>query len=122
MRLLRFEENRTPRLGALSDDGVIVLAALRGAHPEMRAIVAAGDLALTRVADAIAARRDVRPLESLRLLAPIERPGKYLAVGMNYGMHLEVADRLGVARSAHRLGSTSRPPASPAPSTTSTRA
>ena len=102
MRLLRFGEDGTPRLGALSDDGVVVLDALRDEHPSMRAIVAAGDSALARVADAVAARRDVRPLESLRLLTPIERPGKYLAIGMNYGKHLEEADKLGVARSAQQ--------------------
>ena len=102
MRLLRFEEGGTHRLGALTDDGVVVLDALRDEHPDMRAIVAAGDPALARAAAAVAARCDVRPLESLRLLAPIERPGKYLAIGMNYGKHLEEADKLGVARSAHQ--------------------
>ena len=102
MRLLRFAEDGAPRLGALSDDGVVVLDVLRREYPDMRAIVAAGAPALARIADTLAARRDVRPLESLRLLAPIERPGKYLAIGMNYGKHLEEADKLGVARSAHQ--------------------
>ena len=38
----------------------------------------------------------------MKLLAPIERPGKYLAIGMNYAKHLEEADKLGVARSKYQ--------------------
>ena len=38
----------------------------------------------------------------MELLAPIERPGKYLAIGMNYAKHLEEADRLGVARAKYQ--------------------
>ena len=34
---------------------------------------------------------------------PIERPGKYLAIGMNYAKHLEEAARLGVARAKHQV-------------------
>jgi 2-keto-4-pentenoate hydratase/2-oxohepta-3-ene-1,7-dioic acid hydratase in catechol pathway len=41
-------------------------------------------------------------LTEVRLLAPIERPGKYLAIGMNYAKHLEEADKLGVARSKYQ--------------------
>jgi 2-keto-4-pentenoate hydratase/2-oxohepta-3-ene-1,7-dioic acid hydratase in catechol pathway len=37
----------------------------------------------------------VTPLKQIRLLAPIERPGKYLAIGMNYRKHIEEAKRLG---------------------------
>ena len=42
-------------------------------------------------------------LADAELLAPIEKPGKYLAIGMNYAKHLEESDRLGVARSAHQV-------------------
>ena len=41
-------------------------------------------------------------LGDVKLLPPIERPGKYLAIGMNYAKHLEEADRLGVKRSQHQ--------------------
>ena len=42
------------------------------------------------------------PIADLRLLAPIERPGKYLAIGMNYRKHIEEAKRLGVAVPTHQ--------------------
>ncbi len=41
-------------------------------------------------------------LAGAHLLAPVERPGKYLAIGMNYSKHLEEADKLGVARSKYQ--------------------
>ena len=51
-----------------------------------------------------AARTRTRiPLEGLRLLAPIERPGKYLAIGMNYRKHAEEAARLGIATPQKQL-------------------
>jgi len=41
--------------------------------------------------------------DSAKLLAPIERPGKYLAIGMNYKKHAEEARRLGVATPTKQL-------------------
>ena len=35
-------------------------------------------------------------LSSVHLLAPIERPGKFLAIGMNYRKHAEEAKKLGI--------------------------
>lgn len=39
------------------------------------------------------ARRDARPLSEARLLAPIVRPGKIVAIGLNYRDHVSEADR-----------------------------
>ena len=41
-------------------------------------------------------------LADVKLLAPIERPGKYLAIGMNYAKHRDEADKQGVARSNYQ--------------------
>ena len=41
-------------------------------------------------------------LSDVHLLPPIERPGKYLAIGMNYAKHVAEADKLGVARARHQ--------------------
>ena len=48
--------------------------------------------------DASAAATPTIALADAKLLAPIEKPGKYLAIGMNYAKHLEESDRLGVPR------------------------
>ncbi len=103
MRLLRFEDALAPRLGALKDGKVVPLDALKGAYPDMRAIVAGGPAALKAVGEVVDAATDLIDLDAVRLLSPIERPGKYLAIGMNYAKHLEEADKLGVARSNHQV-------------------
>ena len=62
----------------------------------------AGEAGLARVRKHAAAAAPGPALADVTLLAPIERPGKYLAIGMNYAKHLEEADKLGVKRSQHQ--------------------
>ncbi|HMN43024.1 MAG TPA: fumarylacetoacetate hydrolase family protein [Povalibacter sp.] len=97
MKLLRFEAANAPRLGVLRDDQVVPLDALRHEYPTMLSIIAGGDAALARVRAVLDSATETLPLRSVRLLAPLEKPGKYLAIGMNYRKHAEEAARLGVA-------------------------
>jgi len=97
MRLLRFEKNGGPQLGALKKGGIVPLAEL--GYPTMMALIAAGAEGVRAFVDT---RRIELALDDVRLLAPVERPGKYLAIGMNYAKHLEEADKLGVARSKYQ--------------------
>jgi hypothetical protein len=53
-------------------------------------------VSLSRVRDLTAASSPQISLEDVRLLAPVERPGKYLAIGMNYRKHADEARRLGI--------------------------
>jgi 2-keto-4-pentenoate hydratase/2-oxohepta-3-ene-1,7-dioic acid hydratase in catechol pathway len=66
-------------------------------------IIAGGETILQRIAEIAITTTTTLPLAGLRLLAPIDRPGKYLAIGMNYAKHLEEADRLGVARAKNQV-------------------
>ncbi len=97
MKLLRFDNAGAPALGVLSGDDIVPLSALSGQYPTMMSIVAAGDEALAAIASYVATAPRKIPLAGARLLAPIERPGKYLAIGMNYRKHIAEAERLGVA-------------------------
>lgn len=101
MKLIRYDENGTTHLGAVRDDRVV---ALDGAgYATMLSIVEGGAEALAAVR-AFVDSADAGPaLADVTLLAPIEKPGKYLAIGMNYAKHLEEADKLGVKRSAHQV-------------------
>lgn len=102
MKLLRYGSHGKSRLCLLAGDGIVDIDDLRGAFTDMRGIVAGGSAAL----DAVRERQDracALALADAHLLAPIERPGKYLAIGMNYAKHLEEADKLGVARSKHQV-------------------
>ena len=103
MKLLRFEDAGVPSLGALRGDDIVPLDALGADYPTMLSIVAAGDAALSAIRALVDAATDTLPLAGVHLLAPIERPGKYLAIGMNYRKHIAEAARLGVDTPSHQL-------------------
>jgi len=97
MRLVSYKGNDgAPRLGALSDRGVIDLQAAsrstgvaREPFDSMVSILRAGESALeeARKLVANAAPRSVVPLAEVHLLPPVPRPGKIIAVGLNYKDH-----------------------------------
>jgi 2-keto-4-pentenoate hydratase/2-oxohepta-3-ene-1,7-dioic acid hydratase in catechol pathway len=103
MKLLRYDDNGKPQLGVVRGDDIVSLAPLAQNYPTMLSVVAAGPSAL----DAIRALAETAPtavsLAEAKLLAPIERPGKYLAIGMNYQKHIEEAKRLGVTPPANQF-------------------
>ncbi len=101
MKLLRYRQDETAKLGVLSGDGIVQLDNL--GFDSMLSIIEGGEQALARIAAHLASARPDAALSDVRLLAPLERPGKYLAIGMNYGKHLEEADKLGIARSEHQV-------------------
>ena len=101
MKLARFEAGGGPRLGLVDGDAVVDLTDGGIGYPTMLALIADADGWRAGV-EAAAANAGRHALAQVRLLAPIERPGKYLAIGMNYAKHLEEADKLGVKRSAHQ--------------------
>jgi 2-keto-4-pentenoate hydratase/2-oxohepta-3-ene-1,7-dioic acid hydratase in catechol pathway len=102
MRFIRFERQYGARIGALVGDGIVDLIAAGSRWTTIRDIAAAGRVALAELGELVGRSEPAYRLPDVRLLAPIERPGKYLAIGMNYAKHLEEADRLGVARAKHQ--------------------
>ena len=101
MKLARFEAEGGPHLALVDGDELIDLTDGGVGYQSMMALIADADGWRARVKQA-AAQGARHPVSSIQLLAPIERPGKYLAIGMNYAKHLEEADKLGVKRSAHQ--------------------
>lgn len=103
MKLVRFKAEKGTHIGAVEGDDILDLSASGLPYSTMLELIAAGPAGLDGArAAAKSATRRVRLDRSL-LLAPIEKPGKYLAIGMNYQKHLEEADKLGVARSKHQV-------------------
>jgi 2-keto-4-pentenoate hydratase/2-oxohepta-3-ene-1,7-dioic acid hydratase in catechol pathway len=85
MRLVTFRHHHHTRLGRLAGDAVVDLAAASPALPtDMLAFLAAGPEALAMARDA---RGHELPLADVELLAPIPRPPKILAIGLNYADH-----------------------------------
>ena len=101
MKLARFDNGDGPRLGLIDGESIADLTAGGLSFPTMISLIAADDQGLREVRAVAPAAPRVR-LKDVRLLAPIERPGKYLAIGMNYAKHVKEADRLGVARAKHQ--------------------
>ncbi|HEY4968407.1 MAG TPA: Rv2993c-like domain-containing protein, partial [Steroidobacteraceae bacterium] len=103
MRLLRYEQMGRIHLGVLKGEHIVPLDALQPEFPSIQAIAAGGSPALVRVASHAETTASSVPLTKVRLLAPIERPGKYLAIGMNYRKHLKEAESIGVPAPKRQL-------------------
>jgi 2-keto-4-pentenoate hydratase/2-oxohepta-3-ene-1,7-dioic acid hydratase in catechol pathway len=93
MRLVTFEEAGSVRIGVLHPEWryVLDLAALAPALPKtMLDFIARGDTALELTRQAIANVYKGLPLNTLRLLAPVPRPGRNVfCVGKNYPEHVK---------------------------------
>jgi 2-keto-4-pentenoate hydratase/2-oxohepta-3-ene-1,7-dioic acid hydratase in catechol pathway len=103
MRFVRYDTQGRPRVGVVKGDGVVDLIEAGCRWTTMIEIIQGGPNALDAVANLVARADASLRLDTLPLLAPIERPGKYLAIGMNYGKHREEAERLGVTLSQHQV-------------------
>jgi len=97
MRLVSYKGNdRVARLGALSDQGVIDLqASVRSAgltadvFASMVSFLTAGESALIEARKLLqtARQENIVSLANVHLLPPVPRPGKIVAVGLNYSDH-----------------------------------
>jgi 2-keto-4-pentenoate hydratase/2-oxohepta-3-ene-1,7-dioic acid hydratase in catechol pathway len=89
MRLATFTHAGRTRVGVLAGDDVVDLAAAAPALPrEMVAFLAAGAPALRHAAELASSARERIPLAKVRLEAPVLRPPKFLAIGLNYADHV----------------------------------
>jgi 2-keto-4-pentenoate hydratase/2-oxohepta-3-ene-1,7-dioic acid hydratase in catechol pathway len=109
MKLARFAVRGTTSVGLVVGDRVVPLTALVPGAPEsMRAVLAAGPGLLQKIASAlrqadVASPAVSMPLASVRLLAPITDPQKYLAIGMNYQDHADEAAAAGISTPKNQL-------------------
>ena len=89
MKLATFTHCGSTRIGVVEDDEVVDLAEAAPDLPcEMTALFEAPPGALDRARRAAAETRTRIPLDDVHLEAPIRRPPKILAVGLNYADHV----------------------------------
>jgi acylpyruvate hydrolase len=110
MKLVRFSINgQQPRLGAIQGDRIADLQASLAATLTRRGVVRAGEIAAALVPastrafleggaaaeEAIASIKEwvTVPAASARLHAPINDPGKFICIGLNYRDHAEEANQ-----------------------------
>ena len=89
MRLARFLGPEGPRLGVVREDGTIADVTDAGFPTDTAVLLAAGPDALDDVRRAVDGP-NVRTVDQAEahLLAPVPRPPKFLAIGLNYADHV----------------------------------
>lgn len=94
MKLVTFTHQGSTRIGVVRDDTVIDLAVAAPELPrEMTAFLAAGAPALAAARAAERGASPGLPLASVHLEAPVLRPPKFLAIGLNYKDHVTETGR-----------------------------
>jgi 2-keto-4-pentenoate hydratase/2-oxohepta-3-ene-1,7-dioic acid hydratase in catechol pathway len=83
MKLALFDNGFGPQTGIVSGDRIIATGVAGG----MVGLIAAWDEARAALARKAASETGL-PLSSVRLLAPVPRPGKIFAIGLNYADHI----------------------------------
>jgi ureidoglycolate lyase len=97
MRLVRFSSGSAPAVAGLLVDGrVHALADLVPDAPQdMREVIADWDRVRAAIGGAVPAAGGL-PLAEVTLRAPIPRPGKICAIGLNYADHIEESKEAGL--------------------------
>jgi 2-keto-4-pentenoate hydratase/2-oxohepta-3-ene-1,7-dioic acid hydratase in catechol pathway len=89
MRLASIQANGGVGTAAVVGDEVVDFAVAAPELPaDMAGLLALGESALERVAAAVDSGAGRRSLSETQLLAPVPRPSKFLAVGLNYADHV----------------------------------
>ncbi|MDB5482978.1 MAG: 5-carboxymethyl-2-hydroxymuconate isomerase [Caulobacteraceae bacterium] len=89
MKLATFDAGAGPELGVVAGDLMVPLNRGAPALPsDMMGLIAAWPALRAKVRGIAAAGTDAIPIDSIRLLAPIRRPGKIMAIGLNYADHI----------------------------------
>jgi len=89
MKLATFTAGAAPELGAVVGDAIVPLnRAAPGLPADMIGLIKAWSTAQTEVRRIADGGAGALALDSVRLLAPIPRPGKIWAIGLNYADHI----------------------------------
>ena len=88
MKLCTFTHGQRTRIGVVVGELVIDLPAVAGLPEDMIAFLAAGDEAMAAAREAQTRPEVAFPVADVTLQAPVPRPGKILAIGLNYADHV----------------------------------
>ena len=89
MKLATFTDGNGARIGIVVGELVIDLSAVAPDLPtDMTAFLAAGDAAMARAREVQDDADHAVPVDGVEFLAPVPRPGKILAIGLNYADHI----------------------------------
>ncbi|TAK62535.1 fumarylacetoacetate hydrolase family protein [Methylobacter sp.] len=89
MKLVTFTHNNETRVGAVVGDFVVDSKNNTKIPATMLEFLSAGSSALDAMRQQIDSGNDRIALDRIKLHAPVPRPGKYLAISLNYADHIE---------------------------------
>jgi 2-keto-4-pentenoate hydratase/2-oxohepta-3-ene-1,7-dioic acid hydratase in catechol pathway len=89
MKLVTFTHNNETRVGAVVDEAVVDGQGDSTLPASMIEFLASGAAGLAAMRQLIAGGSHRIPLSEVKLRAPVPRPGKYLAISLNYADHIE---------------------------------
>jgi 2-keto-4-pentenoate hydratase/2-oxohepta-3-ene-1,7-dioic acid hydratase in catechol pathway len=89
MKLATFQADGAAELGAVVGDRIVPISRAAPDLPaDMAGLIAAWPQVKDQVAAIVSAGLGALPLAEVRLRAPIRRPGKIMAIGLNYADHI----------------------------------
>jgi 2-keto-4-pentenoate hydratase/2-oxohepta-3-ene-1,7-dioic acid hydratase in catechol pathway len=100
VKLARFTQDGTTRIGKVVGDSIVDLSAVTGPGHSMKTVLERFD-SLRSAMDA--ATVPSFALADVKLEAPIDDPRKFLAIGMNYEKHAQEAEAAGIKRPTSQL-------------------
>lgn len=103
MKIARFEHEGAIKIGIVHGDGLVDIKKAGLAYNNIEEIIAGEQKAVKEIAQACEKKSADYKIDAVRLLTPLPKPGKYLAIGMNYQKHLEESDRIGAGRPTNQL-------------------
>jgi 2-keto-4-pentenoate hydratase/2-oxohepta-3-ene-1,7-dioic acid hydratase in catechol pathway len=104
MKLARFDAGEGPRCGVVIGDAVLDLTEAGSDYRDIMVIINGGAAALEAIATTATKYSPQYALEDVHLLAPVPKPGKYLAIGLNYKKHAdETETNLGITAPEHQI-------------------
>jgi 2-keto-4-pentenoate hydratase/2-oxohepta-3-ene-1,7-dioic acid hydratase in catechol pathway len=88
MKLVTFTHDHSTRVGAVAGDAVVDSLGNSAIPPRMIDFLALGNEAFAAMQALIDSGNHRIPLGDVKLEAPVPRPGKYLAISLNYADHI----------------------------------
>tara|TARA_B100000674_G_C37760250_1_gene877562 strand:+ start:71 stop:943 length:873 start_codon:yes stop_codon:yes gene_type:complete len=89
MRLITFEIGNETQIGALKEDSVVPFSQDSEIPKDMLSFLEDGERSLYRARELLKASDVYLDTQNIKILKPISRPPKIIAIGLNYADHLE---------------------------------
>lgn len=102
MKLVRFRINDTVSCGIVTLNGIIDFQKTAVPFKDLHALIEAGPDGLELIKTLCNNIDPHYATSDVELLAPLPKPSKFLAIGMNYKKHEAEADKLGVEKRQHQ--------------------